>query len=371
MKYLLNPHQAVSQVLSVNLRDRNAWLSILLYIATFISLIYPVFLPKKAGATVTESWVRFDRLSTGAAISGTACLETTTSGTETNVTIVFPQGWTISSTASNWTVTTTNLPTAADGTVATAWPSIGTASSVNGLSVTFPGGNLANAGEFYCFNFTGASSTIGSAGDNQTGQLKTQGGSPYVDTVDWATDVVTSNADQITVTASVSAQMTFSLDANSIALGTLSSGSTTSNSGSPITQDVSTNARNGWISWIKSGTDGGSNAGALHSTTANADIVSPGSYNSAPETLTSSGGYVLDVDVDTGCATGCVHDEYETANADEGGHLSYNIFRQTASDTTPTASDQIQLVIKARSSATTPAASDYTDTLTVVAAGSF
>lgn len=350
--------------------NKDSLVSIGISISLILLTLYPVFYPQKAHAAVTESFVRFDRLGTGEAISGSACLETTTSGTETNVTIVFPQGWTISQTASNWTVTTTNLPTAADGTAATAWPSINTATSVNGLSVTFPGGDLSNAGQFYCFNFTGASSTIGSAGNDQTGQLKTEGGTPFVDTVDWAISIVSADADQITVTASVSASMTFTLSGNSVSLGTLSSGSTTA--GSAITQTVSTNARNGWISWVRSGTDGGGGtggAGALNSTIASAQIDSPGSFNGAPETLSSTGGYVLDVNTGSGSPT--VHAEYDGSTADEGGHITYNLFRQTAHNTVPAASNTVTLVVKARSSATTPAASDYTDTLTVVAAGSF
>jgi len=368
MKYLSSPKKIAAEMRTLNLKDRNSLISILLYVVTILSLVYPVLLPKKAHAAVTESFVRFDRHSTGAAISGSACLETTTVGTETNVVLVFPNDWTISSTASNWTVTTTNLPTAADGTAATAWPGINTASSVDGASVVFPGSDLSNAGQFYCFNFTGASSTIGAAGNNKVGQLKTQGGSPFVDTVNWATSVVASNTDQITVTASVAAQMTFSLNANSVSLGTLASGSTTA--GSAVTQSVSTNARNGWISWVKSGTNGGSNAGALHSTIANSDIVSPGSFDGAPETLSSTGGYVLDVNLNScgGCTIGA---EYNGTTADEGGFLSYNIFRQTAHYTAPASANTVDLVVKARSAATTPAAADYTDTLTVVAAGSF
>ena len=271
------------------------------------------------------------------------------------------------STASNWTVTTTNLPVKpTTGGAASAWPGIGTASSVSGNSVVFPGSNLATA-TFYCFNFAGASSTIGSAGNDKTGQLKTQGGSPYVDSVDWATSVVSSNLDQITVTASVSASMTFSLSGNSVALGTLASGSTTA--GSAITQTLSTNARNGWVSWVKSGTNGGGGIGALHSTTANADITSPGSHDGTPETLSSTGGYVLDVNTGSGSPT--IAAEYDGTTADMGGHISQSQFRQTAHATAPASANTVTLVVKARSSATTPAASDYTDTLTVVAAGSF
>jgi hypothetical protein len=356
--------------LRLELKTTKQKLTLLLQIILFLSLLYPVLEPKKAGAAVTLSFVRFDRHSTGAAISGTACLETTTSGTETNVEIVFPDDWTISSTASNWTVSTTNLPVKpTDGSAATAWPGIGTANSVTSQSVRFPATDLSTA-TFYCFHFTGASSTIGAAGNDKRGMLKTQGGAPYVDTVDWATSVVSSNADQITVTASVAAQMTFSLSGNSVSLGTLSSGSTTA--GSAITETVSTNARNGWVTWVRSATDGGGGtggAGALNSTVASAQIDSPGSHDGSPETLSTSGGYVLDVNTGSGSPT--IAGEYNGTTADEGGHITYNLYRQTAHKTTPGASDTVTLVVKARSSATTPAASDYTDTLTVVAAGSF
>lgn len=356
-------HLSVRNNLKLN---KDSVISIGLSLLLISLTLYPFLSPQKANAAVTESFVRFDRMGTGENISGTACLNTTTSGTETGVTIVFPSDWTISQTASNWTVSTTNLPTGAGGGASNAWPGIGTASSVNGLSVTFPSSDLSTA-TLYCFNFAGASSTVGAAGNDKTGQLKTTGGSPFVDTVDWATSVVSADADQITVTASVSATMTFSLSGNSVALGTITSGSTTAGSG--ITQTISTNARNGWISWVKSGTDGGSGIGALHSTVANADIDSPGSFNGTPETLTTSGGYVLDVNTGSGSPT--IGAEYNGSGADDGGHISFNQFRQTAHATAPANGNTATLVVKARSSVTTPAASDYTDTLTVVAAGSF
>jgi len=357
----------MAEAASLRLTNRNSLVTLAFYLALLISLIYPFLSPLKAGAAVDTAFVRFNRHATGAAISGTACLETTTSGTETNVVIVFPVDWTVSGTPSNWTVTTSNLPTKpTTGAAATAWPGIGTATSVNGVSVTFPATDLTPA-TFYCFNFAGASSTIGPAGNDKTGQLKTQGGAPYVDSVDWATSVVSSGADQITVTASVSASMTFSLSANTAALGNITSGSTTA--ASAITETVSTNARNGWVSWVISNTNGGAGVGALHSTTANADIDSPGSFDGTPETLSTSGGYVLDVN--TGSGTPTIGAEYDGGTADAGGHISQSQFRQIAHATAPANANTVSLVVKARSSATTPAAADYTDTLTVVAAGSF
>ena len=350
-------------------KNKSSLLSLALNLSLLLLALYPYLYPQKANATVTEAFVRFDRLSTGAAISGTACLKTSTVGTETNVVIVFPVDWTISQTAANWTVSTTNLPVdPLGGGAATAWPGIGTATSVSGVSVVFPGSDLTT-NTFYCFNFAGAGgSTVGSPGNDKTGQLKTQGGAPYVDSVNYATSVVTSGGEQITVTASVSATMTFTLSGNSQDLGTLSTGTTAQ--GSPtITETISTNARNGWISWVKSGTDGGSGIGALHSTTANADITSPGTFNGTPETLSSSGGYVLDVNAGSGSPT--INAEYDGTTADQGGHLDQSQFRQIASANTPASSNTVTLVTKARAGATTPAGTDYTDTLTITAAGSF
>lgn len=362
MKYLSSPKKILKEVKSCNFKDTKSLISVILYVTTFISLLSPFFTPSKANATVTESFVRFDRLATGAAISGTACLKSTLT-TQTNVVLVFPTGWTVSSTASNWTVTTTNLPTdPVGGTAATAWPGIGTATSVSGLNVTFPGSALV-AGTFYCFNFTGASSTIGSAGNDQTGQLKTQGGSPYTDSVNYAVSIVASAGDQIVVTASVSATMTFTLSPTSLSLGTLSTSTVASAS---ATQTVSTNARNGWISWVK-----GANATGLVSAIASANLASPGSYPTITD-LASTTGYGLEVEAVAGTPVPAAgYWANQASGQTKVGRIDSTVFRQTASNTIPVSGDQISINVHAKIPATQAAASDYTDTLTVVAAGSF
>jgi len=346
-----------------NLKDKNNVLSVILNLSLLLLILYPLFTPGKANATVTEGFVRFDRLATGAAISGTACLKTSTTGTETGVVITFPQGWTINSTASNWTTTVTNLPTdPVGGGAATGWPGLTSAqaSSVTGLNVVFPGTDLT-PGTFYCFNFTGASSTVGSAGNDKTGTLKTQGGSPYVDTLDWATSVVSSGADQITVTASVAATMTFSLNANSVALGSIS---TSAISSGTVTQTVSTNARNGFVSWIK-----GTNWNGLYSPTANAQIFSLGAYPQIA-TLTTNGstsGYGLDAQPGTNTPT--IAAGYQGSSTTVG-HID-TTYRQVASLTGSQSGTTVTLNVRASIAATQSAANDYSDTLTVVAAGSF
>lgn len=348
-----------------NLKDKQTLISIVLNISLILFIFYPLYAnPPKANATVTESFVRFDRLSNGAAITGTACEKTSTVGTETGVVIVFPTSWTISQTAGNWTTTTTGLPVdPADNTTgATAWPGIGTATQVNGFSVRFPSTDLTTA-TFYCFNFAGASSTMAS-GNDEAGALKTQGGAPYVDSTNWAVSVVTANADQITVTASVSATMSFALSGNAIALGTLNTSSAVSGA---ITMTVSTNARNGFLSWVQgTNTTGGS---GLRSVTAASTIPSTGSFDGTPSDLASTTGVVLDADAGTN--TPNINAEYNGSNSTSGGFFEGAVFHQMAYLTGVQSGTTVVINARSKVASTQPAASDYSDTLTVVAAGSF
>jgi len=344
---------------------RSKFIYIFQILIILVGILYPLLNPQQSQASVTEAFVRFDRLAAGSPISGTACLKTSTVGTEGNVVIVFPAGWTISQTPGNWTVSTTNLPKdPVGGGSATAWPSIATATSVNGLSVVFVGGDLLT-GTFYCFNFAGASSTVGSSGNDQTGQLKTQGGNPYVDSINYATSVVSSGADQITVTASVSATMSFSLTANAIALGTLSISTVSSGS---VTQTVGTNARNGYISWIEGTSTTGGTGGGLHSSVANADIPSPGSFPTITD-LASNTGVVIDAQAGTNSPT--INAGYAGNGSTSGGHFDGGVFHEVSSESGPQAGTTVVLNVRAKIASIQAAATDYSDILTVVAAGSF
>lgn len=348
-------------------KDKKTLLSLLLNFSLLLLVLYPLLNPQKAHATVTEAFVRFDRLGaiTSGTISGTACLKTDTSGTETNVVIVFPTGWTINGTPANWTVSTTNLPVDPQGGAVAAWPGIGTATSVSGLSVVFPATDLTVTTTLYCFNFSGTSSSS-VAGDSQAGQLKTQGGAPYVDSINYAVSIVAANADQITVTASVSATMSFALSANSIALGTLSTSTTTSGA---VTMTVGTNAPDGFVSWIRgTNTTGGS---GLRSTVAASTITSPGSFDGVPSDLTVTTGVVIDADATTGSPT--ISAEYDGNTTDKGGYFDGATvgFHQMANKTGAQTGTVVTINVRAKIPTTQPAATDYTDTLVVVAAGSF
>lgn len=329
-----------------------------------VVLGFPLFFIEKASAAgLTQAYVRLDRLTASIATGGMVCAKSTTVSVETTVKVTFPTGFTTTDTPANWTVTTTNIP--AD---ATAWIGIGTASAATGQDVTFPSGDMV-VGTLYCFNFTGTSTlTNASAANDQVGSITTQlAGPTTIDSSSFALSTITN--DQIVVSATVPATFSFALSGNTDSIGTLST-TTASSSGRTVT--ISTNAAAGWVAWVKS-----ANA-ALNSASTGASIGTAGSVDNTPSDLASVTGYVLDVDIttDSGSGTGTVTQasnygaEYAGSNATSGGTLSA-IFQPIAASNGTTGGDVLTLIERAKISAVQAAATDYTDTLTVVAAGRF
>lgn len=314
----------------------------------------PLLFPPQALAVT--GYLRIDRLKASTTTGGTVCMNPSTAGTEADVQVTFPTGFTVNGTASNWTVTTTNLPTGA-----TAWLGIGTATAVSSQTVTFPSSDLST-GTLYCFNFAASSTlTTSSAGNDKTGTIVTRtGGAAAIDTVNYATSIISN--DQIAVTATVPSTFTFSLSGNTAALGTINT--TGATSATAVTATVSTNANNGWLAWVKSDN-------AALSSASTSDSIPSASWTSGAGNvvdLASTDGYVLDVNTGTGSPT--VATEYDGNTTAKGGNLA-TTFKQIATATTPVSGNTIDLVVRARAGATDKAATDYTDTLTVTAAGQF
>lgn len=131
-----------------------------------------------------------------------ACVTTpsTNNGTENNVKITFPTSFTVSTTTSNWTVGTANIPSDA-----TAWPGISTATNVSGKTVTFPSSDL-NTNTKYCFRTTNSNSlTTSSSNGSYEGSIATYATSSLIDSKTFALNV---GEDQVTVTATVPANPT-------------------------------------------------------------------------------------------------------------------------------------------------------------------
>jgi len=156
-------------------------------------------LPKAFASTFTGAYVKLDNQTPNAALFGTVCAQPSSAGagTENQVTIAFPDDFTVSVNPSDWTTDVSNLPSGA-----TIWPSIGkTATGVSGQSVTFSSGDLTST-NLYCFNFTGASSTTGSTGSDKTGTITSKNSSnATIDSTTYAVSLLANN--QIGINATV------------------------------------------------------------------------------------------------------------------------------------------------------------------------
>lgn len=340
-------------------------LLVILLLLNSLSLV--IFPPSVSAAAAGNSYIRCDRMKAATAPGSCLVVFTTSSTafTEAYIKLTLDSEWVsatnFSTTAGNYTVSTSGLP----GGV-TAMPGVATADQVTSNTIRFPITALTNS-TTYGFYITGsglitnpaASTTIThtlftrDSGDTTTGDTKD-------------VSVPTISDDQIAVTASVAPTFTFVFANNSQPLGVLSSGSVSSGSGTGIT--ITTNAPGGWNAWVKS-----ANAG-LTSASASKTIATTGTINAAPSALSAgTEGYVLDVNLTTDAASGgtvTLDAEYNGTTTSEGGTVSTTL--QPIATANGTANgDVITLVPRAAISGVTPAASDYTDTLTVVGAGIF
>ena len=322
------------------------------------SLVFILTSQTANAATLSQVFVRFDRVGTSQPTTGTVCAKPATASAEASVQVVFPTGYTLG-TAGNFTVTTTNLNWPTGGT---AWTGINTASNVTSQTVTFPSGDLASTSTLYCFNWNNSAAVTvkSSATSSNTGTVTTRDNVPAtIDSGSYSTASIAN--DQISVTASVPQTFSFALSANSDALGNLSTGSVTS-SPTPRTATVNTNAAAGWIVWASDLYSG------LRSTMA-------GNYTIASATGTLSAGteghnFGVTSSQTGGSGTISLPAAFDGTVANHGGGLT-TALQQVASSNGTANNAVLTLKNNAAVGATTAAATDYADTITVVGAGLF
>ena len=327
-----------------------------------LSIIITAFSASRVNAAaLSQIEVRFDRMKISTASTGTVCVKPTTVATEASVDVTFPTGYTVSGTAGNHTVDTTNT---AWPSGASAWPSIATATAVSGQTVTFPSGDLT-VGTLYCFNWTGVSAVTvkASATSSNTGTVTTRTSAPAdIDTGSYATASIAD--DQVVVTASVPSVFSFALSGNTDALGVLSSSAVVS-SPTPRTATVNTNAKNGWTIWAKDSSTG------LSSATAATTIASttPGTNSTL---VSGTNGYNTGITSSQvgGSGTITVTAPFVGTGTGQGGGLDTSLRALASSNGT---ANTAVLTIKNNVAIdpTLAAASDYTDTITVIGAGLF
>lgn len=318
-------------------------------------------------ASLSQTQVRMDRMKTSQFTSGQICAQVGTSSTDVKSwSVTFPTGYTVSTTAGDWTTSTTGIPSGS-----TAWPNAAAATpTVSGQTVTWTNSSAQtmNTGTTYCYLWTNSSAALqnpATPGTDLGGSITTKNSSSTtIDTGNFATAAI--DEDQITVNATVPSLFSFALANTTDNMPTLSSSSVRTSS-TPATATVNTNAKSGWQVWAKD-----KNAG-LTSTSQSTTIPSL-TYNASTPSVATAGtpGYNTGVTSTQTAGSGAITVDpgFDGTTANNGGGLTTTF--HTIASSNGTAQDAV-LTLKnnVAISSLTPAANDYTDTITVVGAGLF
>lgn len=366
----------IAQQLKENFRGRTLTekACYILILTLVLQAVSPyLFINKAYGAQLTEASIRLSRMSASVAASSTdpilVVVKPASTATEGKVKITWPtsSAFTVNATNTNHTVTTTGIPSTYQGETLTAWPTIagGASAAVTGGEVVFTSGDLT-PGTLYGFYITGGitNPATANAGPHTVSIATQTAGNVDIDTADTKVDITTTNSDQVTLYATVSATFNFALSGNSINMAALS---TTARATGNITADIDTNANNGWSAWMRS--EGG--AATLASATSGDSISSTNTGSCVTATIGSKG-YVVDVNSTGGTGTGTlsVATEYDCTDGQAGGVIG-TTHEEIAYRNGPVDSDTLTLNAVVTISAVTEAAADYTDTWEVVGAGNF
>ena len=337
-----------------------------------VSVLLSILVSFRANAaTLTQVEVRFDRMKSSTATTGFVCAKPSTTSADVKTwTVTFPTGYTVSTTASNWqtaNISTSNLPAGS-----TAWPNATSATaSVSGQTVTWTNASAQsmNNSTLYCYYWTSSAAVSTASGVNSSlaGTVATQNSSAAtIDTGNYTTATIAD--DQITVTATVPSTFSFSLSSTTDNLPTLTTANPVS---STATKDitVNTNAKNGWQVWAKSAaTNGG-----LVSSSASHTIPSTCSGGLGTNTTLSNAaeGYNTGVTATIGSGPApSINAVFDGSAQYKGGGLC-GAFQSLATSTGVATNAVLSLTNNASIVGSTPAATDYTDTITVVGAGLF
>lgn len=332
----------------------------LLFVAVVVLMTSGIRI-EAAGLTATS--LRFNRMraSTASTLRLTFTVPAGNVATENYVRIGFPDAFTIA-TSSLTTDTASCGATALPGALAAA------GNNTNGQkSITISGVTNLVATTTYCVDI-GRTSTDDPVTNPASGIY-----SISIDTEDSGNNVIDSSVigarvisdDQIVISAVVPPSFNFVLDGNATSFeSALDTGDIVMTT--PRTVTITTNATQGWIAWALSSNVGLTSAAAGHTiastTPGTGATLSPGTE-----------GYVLGVTATdaVGGGTVTITGAYAGGAGDDNGSGLDTTFRQIASADGTADGDVLTLRGKAGVASMTPAGVDYTDTWTVIGAGSF
>lgn len=341
-------------------------LALVLALLLGVNALFPLAMAD--AGSLTNTYIRLDRMRATQTTSFRLVFTTSADvATEASINIDFNAAWLAASGAVAGSLVASSA-TCATQTGATALPGTLTATESTADRVVTVGGVTAlGTTTAYCVDITTANAvTLPSAGEYYVNITTRTGAAATIDTARVAVRIVAD--DTITVTASVPPTFNFVLDSNATAFtAELTPGTKRTTTARTVT--VNTNAKTGWVAWLRN-----SDANGLYSAATSSNIAptTPGTavdVDASPSTEQYVWG-VTGATQAAGVGTTTVSAAYDASGANEGSGVD-NTFRTIATSNGTSQDAVVTLVSAATISPITPASSDYTDIIQVIGAGNF
>ena len=338
-------------------------------------MLLALMLPDVASATqLTQAGVRLGRLGISASATNDLLVTFKLNTTPTSVakiTITFPSGFTIAT--GTPTVSTSGFP-ATPASITAPPGSLTAASTAGPRTIVVSGLTSASLNNTTLYGFiipTGTITNPGTAGQYSVTVESDNSGGSLIDQTTTPVSIfgTLANQDQVTVSASVAPNFSFALSANADTIP--KADPTTIQTSTGVTMTVATNSPLGYTAYVKSAN------GALTSATNPGTPIATGTFNASPDTVaagTTDYGFVPSTGTACTTCTGTITYDPEYAVVDGTHAGSFNgvgNFASFMSRNGYTNADQITLKERIAVAPTIGDANDYTDTLTIVAAGNF
>ena len=291
-------------------------------------------------------------------------------GVETGIRIIFDTAYTVNATNTNITTSVTALPATLQGTAIVALPGVGVnASAVVSKTVDFTATGDLVVGTLYGFYITGGITNPATTATGYISTISTRVAAADLDRAKVATYNL-SGSDQVTINATVPPSFTMALSVNSL---TFASDLTTTSLDSPsMTVTLTTNAFNGWATWIRSLNNG------LKSTAYPANIITSDNTTPAACTAKTIGQpfYQFAVTSNThALGTGAITilPKFSPCAAGAGGSFGGGalVWQEFARSNGTASNDVLTILARAGIAGLEAAATDYTDTWTIIGAANF
>lgn len=349
------------------------------------ALLFSLLLPDLANAApLKQAGLEIDRLA-ASAVPGSLFVSikfNTTAGVS-KVALCFATGFTVS--AGTPTVSTASLPNTPS---TTALPGTLTAASASGTSTACPTGagsvvvsgvGAVNNTTLYGFYVTTPNVTNPSSANQYNNYVSSlNGSSTPIDTTTTPTYITSSTGDQVTVTAAVAPSFSFSLSSTADDFSSTPADPNTTVDSNGVTMSVGTNSPLGYTAYVKS------QNGQLQSSAHPGTPITTGTYNAAADTITHPTstlyGFIPTTGAPATTATGSLvyDDEYSdgaggyiTAANKAGSFNTTNYASFVSRQGGYTSGDSITLKERVAVNSAIQASNDYSDVLTIVAAGNF